>query len=200
MSLSPDVSTEPAAGRILVVCTGNICRSPYIERLLAAELRDTGIEVTSAGTGALVGAPMDPESEKRLMAAGGDGTGFVARQLTDEMVRETDLVLTATREHRTEVVQLEPKGLRKVFAVADLSDLTEGMSAADAEPSFLDDPNDSRVARIISAAARRRGEIHARTGEEAAIVDPFRRGPEVFDQMAAQIAVLLPNVIRVFRD
>ena len=47
------------AGSILVVCTGNVCRSPYIERRLRHELAGTGIEVTSAGTRALVGHDMD---------------------------------------------------------------------------------------------------------------------------------------------
>ena len=54
-----------AAYRVLVVCVGNVCRSPLGERLLAARLGD-GFEVTSAGVGALVGEPMDPEAAAHL--------------------------------------------------------------------------------------------------------------------------------------
>jgi len=51
----------PTPGRVLTVCTGNICRSPFLERALQAELdRSWGrgeIEVASGGTGALAGSP-----------------------------------------------------------------------------------------------------------------------------------------------
>ena len=57
-----DAGNRPAVGHILVVCTGNICRSPYIERRLAGLLADTDAVVTSAGTRALVGAPIEPGS------------------------------------------------------------------------------------------------------------------------------------------
>lgn len=198
MTSSP-VKHEPATGHILVVCTGNVCRSPYLERLLAAQLADTGIKVTSAGTGALVGKPMDPESAKRLVDTGGDPEGFAARQITAEMIRDADLILTATRHHRTEVVQLEPKGLRHVLALADLADLTDGMPTKLPAPSFLEDPDANRVARVVTAASRRRSEIQPRSDARAEIVDPFRRKPEVFDQMAAQINAFVPPVIRILR-
>ncbi|WP_170144128.1 hypothetical protein [Calidifontibacter indicus] len=48
--------------RILVVCTGNICRSPYIERVLATQLAGRGYTVESAGTRALVDYPMEPQA------------------------------------------------------------------------------------------------------------------------------------------
>ena len=52
------------AGRpftVLAVCTGNICRSPAVERLLVAELGPgSDVHVVSAGVGAVVGAPISP--------------------------------------------------------------------------------------------------------------------------------------------
>jgi len=72
--------------RILTVCTGNICRSPAAERLLAAGLGDTA-QVTSAGTGALPGYPMDAAMVPLVEAAGASTDGFAARQLTPAMVK-----------------------------------------------------------------------------------------------------------------
>ncbi|GMA87571.1 hypothetical protein GCM10025868_28210 [Angustibacter aerolatus] len=50
-----------APARVLVVCTGNVCRSPLVERLLRQRLGTDAVDVSSAGTQALVGEPMtDP--------------------------------------------------------------------------------------------------------------------------------------------
>ncbi|HSP60467.1 MAG TPA: low molecular weight phosphatase family protein, partial [Ornithinimicrobium sp.] len=63
-----------ATGRILVVCTGNVCRSPLVERLLQDGLDErwgTGrFVVRSAGTGALVDHPMDERSAEVLTGLG----------------------------------------------------------------------------------------------------------------------------------
>ncbi len=60
---------------ILLVCTGNVCRSPYLERRLQAELdRSWGVaavRVHSAGTDARPGVSMDAEAARRLGDAGG---------------------------------------------------------------------------------------------------------------------------------
>jgi protein-tyrosine phosphatase len=93
--VTPADLAEPL--RVLVVCTGNICRSPAVERLLAAGLgaayrgRDTGglapaIEVASAGTGGMVGWPMPDEMAALVASRGVDPTGFEARQLTPGLV------------------------------------------------------------------------------------------------------------------
>lgn len=103
-------------GRILIVCTGNICRSPFIERLLQRQLDEhrpsfaQRILVHSAGTG----SAMDKRAAAQLLAHGGDPTGFRARDLTPALIAESDLILTATRDHRGSVAVMYPKALRKV--------------------------------------------------------------------------------------
>src|SRR5664279_2530252 len=88
--------------RILIVCTGNICRSPFIERLLHRQLDEhrprfaQRILVHSAGTGAVTGSAMDKCAAAQLLAHGGDPTGFRARDLTPDLIAESDLILTAT--------------------------------------------------------------------------------------------------------
>lgn len=182
----------PTPGSILVVCTGNVCRSPYIERRLAAGLSDAGITVTSAGTGALVGEGIDPGSVALLDAAGIPSDGFVARQLTEQMVRDADLVVTATRHHRREVVQLVPAGLGTTFALVDLADLLEGLTEDDVSRAG----GASRLERVVRAAVIRRAQVQARLDDSADIVDPFRQGPQVFEQMQREADPAIDVVIR----
>lgn len=123
---SPPESGPPAAVtpfRVLFVCIGNVCRSPVGERLLAARLPTSRFEVRSAGVGAMVGYAMSRYAAEELVRYGGDSTGFAARQLTPEMVRNADLVLTATRDLRSAVLAEEPTALRRTFTVLEFAAL-----------------------------------------------------------------------------
>jgi protein-tyrosine phosphatase len=196
-----DAAPIPAdAARILVVCTGNICRSPFIERLLQHELDQRrsgsgpGIVVRSAGTGALVGSAMDEQAAAQLVAHGGDPSGFSARDLSPALIDEADLVLTATRGHRGKVALMSPKALRRVFTFRDFADLIEGNDEISATPTPADQPG--WVREVTERAAARRGLKPPLTPDLADIVDPFRREPEVFAVMARQIAESMPLVVR----
>lgn len=118
---------------ILTVCTGNICRSPVAERLLQAGLDSISpgtFSVRSAGTGALVGEPMQPPSAALVKRQGGTDAGFRARQLTPEVVAGIDLVLTMTVHHRGLVLDVDPTLLRKTFTVREFSSIIEEIGSA----------------------------------------------------------------------
>lgn len=83
--------------RILVVCTGNICRSPIAEALLKSKL--PGKEIWSAGTGALVGNGADLYSVEVSASHGLDLSAHRAQQLTLPMLQHADLVLTLDGSH-----------------------------------------------------------------------------------------------------
>lgn len=83
---------------IIVVCTGNICRSPMGEGLLKANIKPGG-RVVSAGIAALVGAPADPLAVDLMRENGLDITAHRAQQLTRQLLSEADLVLTLDRHH-----------------------------------------------------------------------------------------------------
>ncbi len=112
------------APTILVVCTGNLCRSPYIERRLQAELdRSWGpaaVRVHSAGTDSRPGLPMEVETQRRLQDAGGSGEGFMSTRLTQSLVVDASLIITATRWHRSRVARIHPRALRTAHALRDL--------------------------------------------------------------------------------
>ena len=81
--------------RILVVCTGNICRSPMAAALLGHNLarHNPAVEVQSAGLAAVVGYPADPLAQELLWERGIDLSDHRAQQLTAAMVMDADLVL-----------------------------------------------------------------------------------------------------------
>jgi len=178
-------------GGVLAVCTGNVCRSPFIERLLALALPPS-FTVSSAGTAALVGEQMDPRAAAQVRLHGGEPEGFVARQLTTEMVAEADLVLTATRAHRAEVVSLWPRAMSYAFTLGDLGDLTQGLPAAARKD--VDAPLAREAARTL---AGRRGLVPPRRPKEVDIIDPYGREDRVFAAMADQIVRALPPVVRL---
>lgn len=174
-------STEPF--RILTVCTGNICRSPLAERLLQAGLDQMApgeFQVSSAGTGALVGAGIEPHVAGFVNIFGGDATGFAARQLTAEMLPEQDLVLALTRGHRSNVVELSPGLLRRTFTLRELARLLPRVDAGPGTPAR------ERWQDALARALRLRG-VHPAGPEEDDVVDPFRRSDAVYQQMLRQL-------------
>ena len=188
-----------STGSILVVCTGNVCRSPYLERRLRHELAGTGIAVESAGTKARAGLEMDEGTRERLDSAGIDAGGFQARQLSADMVSRADLVLAAAREHRTAVAQLHPAALRRVFTVRDFADLVDGLSAVDPGSDPLADLDASWVRHVAAAGARRRGAIVARqSGVD--ITDPIGGPRSAFRQMAHEVDGAIVPIVRALRD
>ncbi|WP_444984361.1 low molecular weight protein-tyrosine-phosphatase [Halomonas mongoliensis] len=99
--------------RILVVCTGNICRSPVAEAMLREAL--PGRQLSSAGLGALVGHGVEPSARALAEADGLDVAEHQARQLTAGMVGEADLVLVMSPGQRRAVGELAPQALGKTM-------------------------------------------------------------------------------------
>jgi protein-tyrosine phosphatase len=150
-----DGSVGPAdPPTVLAVCTGNICRSPAVERLLAARL-GPHVRTTSAGVRAVVGAPIFPPVVALLEQAGADTGGFAAQQLTAGTARGADLILALTRRHRGAVVELAPSAVRRTFTLRELARFAAHVGA-DALP---DAPLADRLAALVPLAAAQRGQV-----------------------------------------
>jgi protein-tyrosine phosphatase len=98
---------------ILVVCIGNICRSPVGERLLKHLLPEK--RISSAGVGALAGSAVDPLAAEVAAEHDLDTSGHVARQLTPAICREADLILAMSRDIREQIYNIAPEARGKVM-------------------------------------------------------------------------------------
>ena len=98
---------------ILVVCIGNVCRSPVGERLLRQLLPERAIH--SAGVGAMVGCPVDSVAADVAKQHGLDTSGHVAKNLTPEMCHEADLILAMSESIRQDIYRISPESRGKVM-------------------------------------------------------------------------------------
>lgn len=109
--------------RILVLCLGNVCRSPMAEVLLRARLGEQapGIAVRSAGLQAPVGEPAAADALAIAAAHGLDIAGHRSRQLDPEMLRWAELVLVMEKAQREALIAADPSVSGKVFLLGHWS-------------------------------------------------------------------------------
>jgi protein-tyrosine phosphatase len=111
--------------KILVVCTGNICRSPVAEHLLRASLPATAdgtVTVASAGTTGMSGHPMDVRSLDYLAHHGIDGTGFTARRVNRRILQDADLLVGLEKAHVDRCLRVAPSLLTQSFRLHQLAE------------------------------------------------------------------------------
>jgi len=130
----PGVFTEANLKRlasfiVVLVCTGNTCRSPMAEAMLKKriadrlgckieELDDRGIVIMSAGINAPPGARAAAEAIQTMQERGLDLTQHESQPLSDRIVRFADVVLTMTRGHRDTIVQSFPDAESRVHLIS----------------------------------------------------------------------------------
>lgn len=128
---------------ILIVCEGNVCRSPYVERVLRARLDAVApgaFQVSSAGTAAEPGAAMFPRSSDAVLRHGADPSGFAGTPLTARVLDGPALVLTLERQHRAAVLDIAPALLRRTFTLREFERLVRPLLGQDAVGAgFWDD-------------------------------------------------------------
>lgn len=99
--------------KILVVCVGNICRSPTAERLLKSY--NPELTVTSAGLGALVGKGADAGAIRVAEQHNLSLEGHCAKQVSGKMCREYDLILAMEKRHISALCEMAPEMRGKVM-------------------------------------------------------------------------------------
>lgn len=114
---------------ILVVCVGNICRSPVAAAMLRQRL--PGRHVESAGLGALVGQGVEPTARALAEAEGLDVADHRARQLSAEMLDAADLILVMSEGQRRAAADLAPAAMGKTLLLGRWLDGGKGREITD---------------------------------------------------------------------
>jgi protein-tyrosine-phosphatase len=115
--------------KILFVCSGNTCRSPLAEALARDILPgrlDFAVEIASAGTSAVEGAPASQQSIDVARAHGIDLSAHRSRPLNPGLVRSADLIVTMGVRHRDSVGEVDPDSLESTFLLTNFSDRHHG--------------------------------------------------------------------------
>lgn len=167
--------TSPA---VHFVCTGNICRSPFAERLLAHLMPQ--LRVTSSGIDAPTGSPMDSFMAERLISRKGDPTEFYARSVMAEDMN-ADLILTMSHRQRQFLLDEFPSSARRLGLLGNATLLSR------LRAEHPDAPLPDLIAEWSCTAPDSRHEIP----------DPYRRGPEAADLAAARIAAAVDRLVPV---
>jgi protein-tyrosine phosphatase len=187
--------------RVLFVCTGNICRSPFAEiltrHLLVGRLggRDAAaFDIGSAGVQAVVGSGMHPMTRSELSPWSLDGVAsehFVARQLRSAMVGEVDLVLGLNTRHRSAVIEREPAALATCFSLREYARL-----AADVDRAALPEEPVARAHALVDLVRTRRGLAPPTVPDADRVPDPMG-GPQAAHHKAA---VLIGDAVNAIID
>ena len=142
---------------VLVVCTANVCRSPYVAALLRQRL--PGLTVAAAGTAPVRGVPLDPRIAPMLSSLGATVNGVAGHRLTRRSIQRAHVVLTATVAHRQRVCELDPRSPDRVFTLKEFARL---LSQDAADRSRTTSRADSAsLGAIVALAHARRTEVLA---------------------------------------
>jgi protein-tyrosine-phosphatase len=110
---------------ILMVCTGNICRSPMATGLLRQRLAREGLDgqytVRSAGTWALDNRPATENAVEVMAERGVDIGDHRARSLTTADIEEAELILVMSREHEQMIAHVWPQYKWKVYRLSEMA-------------------------------------------------------------------------------
>ena len=103
--------------KVLVICTGNTCRSPMAEGIFKSLIKENSLdfEISSAGTDAYDGDSVTNHAEMALKKMGIDISNHKSKLVHRDLIERVDLVLTMTKSHKETIIKKFPEAKNKVF-------------------------------------------------------------------------------------
>lgn len=179
--------------RVLVVCTGNICRSPLAQGFLAERSRrllEGAIAVRSAGTWARPGHPATEEAVLVAQERGVDLAEHRSSPFGTDLAGWADLILTMTAEQRDEVLHEAPQAEPKTFTLKEL------VAVLGVLPAPAGSPSREGLLQRIAQADRLRREGRAPRATDEDVVDPLAMSMETYRAVCWEIEELVDGLIR----
>jgi protein-tyrosine phosphatase len=180
--------------QVLLVCTGNICRTPMAEGLLRSALEERmgggAPRVSSAGTIARDGAPAVPEAVDAAAELGVDISSHSAHRLRAEDIQDAALIVGMAAEHAEAVQALVPDAEARTFTLKEVVRLVEAVGSRPADPAH----SDGRLRDAVADAHRRRANV-ARTPGEDDIMDPLGLSLHAYRTVASELEDLCQRLV-----
>lgn len=164
---------------LMFVCTANICRSTFAHALAENVAGPDRLRVISAGTHAKPGLAMDPLMVAELSDRGVRSPQIASERTVAANLREADLVLTMTVEHRTYLLEDFPQFVGKLYTLGQFAKAMEQV------------PESVTGAELLKAVKKHRG----RASKADDIADPYGKGYEPTHAAAEQIDELVRGVV-----
>lgn len=186
---------------ILVVCTGNIRRSPAVEVMLRegvgpiSGVARHGISVISAGTEALVGYEMDPVIAAEVAAAGVRLSRHEAYGLTVEDIEASDLIITAERSHRREVARLVPSAVTRTFTLVEIAALGAQIGRQALGGTEAGAP--ARLLTLVDMAPLQKARRVVRRPADDDLIDLRKRSPREARRLVGEARAHVETLLRV---
>jgi protein-tyrosine phosphatase len=171
---------------VLVVCTGNVCRSPVAEGIVRATLEArfgaSAPSVASAGIAGWEGSDADPNSIEAAAEVGVDVSGHRGRRLRGDDVRDARLILTMAREHSDAIARLHADATRRTFTLKELVRLLEALPASE----DVGDPLEVLASRVAQAGELREFGFDGNPYDED-VADPLGLPVQAFRAMTWEL-------------
>ncbi len=120
---------------ILVICTGNICRSPMAEGFFREAVKGKpGFRVLSAGVGAMNGQTPSAHSVRAMQEKGIDISRQLSRMVTGQIVDQADYIFGMTRSHLDSLIYMYPQAAEKTFLLREFDSGVEGYDKEISDP------------------------------------------------------------------